>query len=76
MKTSGGNDNHSNRKANRCHPWIEAQSMGDTEDMLKEIGQLRTLASLNTVVLAEIEALIRALERRIRLSGNGQPSHV
>jgi hypothetical protein len=42
--------------------------------MRTEIGHLRTLASMNTDprVLAEIDALIHELERRIRLTGNGQ----
>ena len=48
--------------------------MDDEAAIHKEIGHLRTLAALNTDarVLAELEAMIQALLRRLRRSGNGR----
>jgi hypothetical protein len=47
--------------------------MLDADALREEIEHLRTLSALNTdqKVLAEIDALIHELERRIRLSGDG-----
>ena len=48
--------------------------MLDADALREEIEHLRTLSALNTdqKVLAEIDALVRELERRIRQSGDGQ----
>jgi hypothetical protein len=46
--------------------------MDDADTMREEVQHLRHLATLTTDprVLAEVEALIRELERRIRQSGS------